>query len=326
MFIAFESARAHTKIHVRIFKFILAAFALSIVGAAPAQQRGPLEMVEISSGNFVHYGELAERSPGNLGDQANIGFIVGQRCVLVVDTGGSLPIGTALRAAIRRATGKPVCYVVITHVHPDHFFGAAAFVEDQPEFIGHENLPRQLAARARPYINSLHRDLGERAAGSEIVMPTRTIAAGDTLVLDLGDRLVEVKAWPPAHTDDDVTVYDRATRTLWLADLLFIDHTPVLDSNITGFLAVMQQLRGLDVKQYVAGHGRSGLAWPKPLDPQERYFKVILNETRAAIKNRRSLMQAVNEIGLSETGNWVNFDTFHRRNVTTAYTELEWEE
>lgn len=290
-----------------------------------AQAAQALPMIELAQGNFVHYGVHEDRSPANLGDNANIGFIVGDRCVLVVDTGGSYAIGSALREAIRKSTDKPVCYVVITHVHPDHFFGAAAFAADQPEFIGHENFPRQLAGRARPYLNSLQRDLGDLAKGSEVIQVTRTIATGETLSLDLGGRMIDIKAWVPAHTDDDLTVFDRRTRTLWLADLLFIDHTPVLDSNITGFLNVMAQLRTMDVAHYVAGHGRSEAPWPAPLDPQERYFRVILVETRAAIKRGDSLMDAVNTIGLSEARNWVNFEGFHRRNVTTAWTELEWE-
>jgi quinoprotein relay system zinc metallohydrolase 2 len=305
----------------------IAGLGLALGTTAPlAEESAALPVVEIAPGNFVHYGSFEERSAANLGDNANIGFIFGSRCVLVVDAGGSRAVGSRLRAAVRGVTQAPICYLVITHVHPDHFFGASAFAEDRPEVIGHENLPRQLAIRARPYLNSLKRDLGEAAQGSEIVPPTRTVKTSETIELDLGGRSVEIKAWPPAHTDDDLTVFDRQTRTLWLGDLLFVDHTPVLDSNITGFLAVMRELRSLPVSHFVPGHGRTAIAWPAALDPQERYFKVILEQTREAIRKKVTLMNAVEHVGLSEAPNWVNFETYHRRNVTTAYTELEWED
>ena len=281
------------------------------------------EISEVAPGNYVHYGSLEERSPENLGDNANIGFIVGERCVLVVDAGGSLPVGRALKRAIRRVTQVPVCHVVLTHVHPDHFFGAAAFIEDGAQFIAHRNYPRQLAARARPYLSYLRRDLGKAAEGSDIVEPT--LLVDGRLELDLGGRSVEVRAWPPAHTDDDLTVFDRLTRTFWLADLLFVDHTPVIDGTITGFLAVMEDLREIDAAHYVAGHGRSLAPWPQPLVPQRRYFVAILEETGAAIRSKKTIQQATDEVGLAEAKNWVAFDTFHRRNVTMAYTELEWE-
>ncbi len=302
----------------------LAAAAIAI--SAGAGEPGPLQnfdVSEIAPGNYVHYGSFDERSPDNLGDNANNGFIVGEKCVLAVDAGGSLPVGLALRQAIRRITPLPVCYVVLTHVHPDHFFGAAAFLADHPQFVAHENYPAQLAARARSYANSLQRDLGAAAAGSEIVRPTLLVR--QLAEFDLGGKTVVVQAWPPAHTDDDLTVFDVSTRTLWLSDLLFVGHTPVVDGTLTGFLAVMQDLRKVMAAHYVPGHGRGELAWPGALDAQQRYFTVILDETRAAIRNRKTIQQATDEVGLSEAGNWAAFELFHRRNVTAAYAELEWE-
>ncbi|NIO41780.1 MAG: quinoprotein relay system zinc metallohydrolase 2, partial [Burkholderiales bacterium] len=279
----------------------------------------------IAPGNYVHYGMHAPRSRQNLGDNANIGFIVGDRCVLIVDTGGSAPVGFALLKALREVTDKPICYVVLSHVHPDHIFGISAFTEDNPVIIGHENLPRQLAARSGFFRKALERDLGELAQGSDVSMPNRTIAAGEVITVDLGDRRVDIQAWPPAHTDHDLSVFDHSTSTLWLGDLLFVEHTPVLDSNITGFLDVMRVLRGHEARHYVPGHGRSNAPWPTVMDPQQRYFEVILEETRRAIRDNVGLMDAVNKVGISESGKWANFDTYHRRNVTTAYTELEWE-
>ena len=308
-----------------------AAIAVACISAAAARPAvagdlpplGNFDVSEIAPGNYVHYGSFDERSKDNLGDNANIGFIVGEKCVLVVDAGGSLPVGRALREAIRRITPLPVCHVVLTHVHPDHFFGAAAFLDNHAQFIAHENYPAQLAARARSYLNSLQRDLGTAAAGSEIVRPTLLVK--ERLELDLGGRTVVVQAWPPAHTDDDLTVFDVPTRTLWLSDLLFVGHTPVIDGTITGFLAVMKELRAMAADHYVPGHGHSDLPWPQPLDAQQRYFTVILNETRAAIRGRKTIQQATDEVGVSEARHWAAFDLFHRRNVTTAYTELEWE-
>src|SRR3954463_2840476 len=155
--------------------FVLSAPTMSLSAAEDATiQDFPVS--EVAPGNFVHYGSFEERSPQNLGDNANIGFIVGEKGVMAVDTGGSFAVGRALRQAIRRITALPVCYVVLTHVHPDHIFGAAAFIDDHAQFIAHKNYPAQLAARSRSYLNSLRRDLGAAAAGSEIVSPTVLVA------------------------------------------------------------------------------------------------------------------------------------------------------
>ena len=91
----------------------------------------------------------------NLDAIANIGFIVGKDAVLVTDAGGSLVDGRWLRAQIKARTDKPIRYVVISHVHPDHAFGAGAFAEDKPTYIGHAKLPEALGARGPFYKKGL---------------------------------------------------------------------------------------------------------------------------------------------------------------------------
>jgi quinoprotein relay system zinc metallohydrolase 2 len=307
---------------------IFAAFALGALCAGCAgvcaQPVHGFDVEEIAAGNFVHYGALEERSPANLGDQANIGFIVGDRCVAVVDSGGSLPVGRKLRQAIRAHTSLPVCYVITTHVHPDHVFGAGAFRPDAPTHVGHQNLPRALQQRAVFYLKALKRDLGELAEGSEAISPSLVVR--DRLELDLGGRILLLRAWPRAHTDNDLTVFDQRSGTLWAGDLLFVRHTPVVDGSILGFLAVIEQLKALPVRHVVAGHGRAGTPWPQPLEPQRQYLQIIVDQTRQALRQRKTIEDAVDSVGLSEEGNWAQFDLFHRRNVTAAYTELEWED
>lgn len=302
-------------------RIAFAALLLFLASHAPAQ---PLPVTEIAPGNFVHYGSLDERSAANLGDQANIGFIVGSRCVAVIDTGGSFAVGQRLLEALRAKTDLPVCWVIITHAHPDHFFGAAAFRGGQVVFAGHADLPRALQQRGRFYLNTLMRDLDGAAQGSEVVEPTLLVK--DRLELDLGDRKLLLQAWPVAHTDNDLTVIDERTQTLWTGDLLFLQHTPVLDGSLGGFLRVLGDLGRMTPAHYVAGHGRTDASFADAVAAERHYFEVIDRETRRALKQRRTLQEATETVGTSEAGNWVNFDLYHRRNVTAAYTELEWED
>lgn len=307
----------------RIAGFVLVLWGGVTAACADESVLAPFDVTEIAPGNFVHAGRLEDRTAENLGDQANIGFVVGDRCVAVIDPGGSLPVGRALKAAIRRVTDKPVCYVVITHFHPDHLFGAAAFRDPGTEFVTHREYPRTMAVRARPYVNALKRDLGDAAAGSDVVPPTRTVDRDATL--DLGGRVLRLQAWPVAHTDNDLTVLDEATGTLWLGDLLFCEHTPIVDGSIVGFLGVIESLAHMRARHFVPGHGSTRTAWPLALGPQREYLELIVRETRAALKRRLTIEEAVDSVGRSEASKWVNFDLFHRRNVTTTYTELEWE-
>src|SRR5260370_32325502 len=102
-------------------------------------------MEQIASGVYVHHGVTEEAAPANDDAIANIGFIVGGAAVLVIDPGGSAVEGMQLREAILAITDPPIRYVVLTHVHPDHIFGAAAFIDDRPDFIRRTTLPHPLA-------------------------------------------------------------------------------------------------------------------------------------------------------------------------------------
>ncbi|HXZ97051.1 MAG TPA: quinoprotein relay system zinc metallohydrolase 2 [Burkholderiales bacterium] len=303
---------------LRIFLCLPLAFA---AGAVLAEE---FTVSEIAPGIYVHTGAQQESSPQNLGDIANIGFIVGDKCVAVIDTGGSIVIGRKLRQAILNTTRLPICYIINTHVHPDHIFGNAAFKEDHPVFIGHYKLPAAMAARGSNYLHALQRDVGPATQGSEIILPTLTVK-GD-LELDLGNRRLVLKAWRTAHTDNDLTVFDEKTQTLWLADLLFTGHIPVVDGSLKGWLSVLDELQGTKAQHIIPGHGQPDPSWPQALQAESDYLNDLLNEVRQAIKRRQTIQQAVDTVGLSQRDRWLLFDSFHRRNVTAAYSELEWED
>ncbi|HEV2040607.1 MAG TPA: quinoprotein relay system zinc metallohydrolase 2 [Casimicrobiaceae bacterium] len=299
---------------------ITLAWALVATGARPEMSEFALE--NPAPGVYVHYGQQAAMSRANLGDIANLGFVVGARCVAVIDTGGTYAVGRALRQAIRRVTAVPVCYVINTHGHPDHVFGNPAFAEDRPEFIGHARLADALLRRGPNYLNALKRDLGDVANQSGVVLPTRSVAS--TAELDLGGRILSLRAWKTAHTDNDLTAFDQASRTLWLGDLLFVGHVPVVDGNLRGFLAALEEVKTLRANLVIPGHGRA-LAWPEAMAAEERYLRRLLDDVRAAIKAKRTLAETLASVDEGRE-QWLLFDQFHKRNVSTAYAELEWDE
>jgi len=303
---------------------LLFALASSFAFTSPGEALEPLPVKEVSPGVFVHQGRYELFTPRNSGDTSNAGFIIGRDGVAVVDTGGSPRVGAALLAAIRERTSLPVLYVINTHMHPDHIFGNAPFEAENPQFVGHAKLPRALAVRAERYLGINRELLGEAFDGTRILPPTKLVK--DRLELDLGDRKLLVEAHPTAHTDNDVTVFDEETGTLFLGDLLFSRHIPALDGSIKGWLTLIDALATrTDVKRAIPGHGPEQMPWPSAIAAEKRYLAKITDEVRAMIKEGRTLAEAARTAGLSEKDAWLLFKEYHARNVSAAFAELEWE-
>ena len=291
-------------------------------GFAGAQRESPLQLDEVAAGLFMRRGLDEDVSAQNENAIANIGFVVGRRSVAVFDPGGSRADGERLRAAIVAKTRLPIRYVVLSHVHPDHFFGANAFERDRPQFVGHARLPRALAQRAEYYRRRLVAVLGEERTG-RVVMPTQLVQG--TQEIDLGGRVLQVTAHELGHSDSDLTVLDRSTGTLLASDLLFVRRVPSLDGSLRGWIEQLDSLKRLPARRAVPGHGPTRVDWPQGSTDLERYLGVLLRETREAIGKGIPIEDAVNVVGQSERPHWALFDEYHGGNVTQAFKELEWE-
>jgi glyoxylase-like metal-dependent hydrolase (beta-lactamase superfamily II) len=146
------------------------------------------------------------------------------------------------------------------------------------------------------------------------------------MTLDLGDRPLSLIAWPgTAHSDCDLTVLDEKSRVLLAGDLVFLDHVPVIDGSISGWLKLLPQLAAVPATRVVPGHGRRIADWPAALEDETRYLNVLRKDTRRLIASGVPLAEAATQIGESEHARWRLFDDYNPRNATTAYSELEWE-
>ncbi len=304
---------------------VLCALATGPVVSPPAFGNAgalPAGLTQVAPGDFVRVGACAEATRENQDAIANTGFIVGRDAVAVIDPGGSLNDGKMLRAALRAVTDLPVRYVIMTHDHPDHVFGGAAYVPDHPIFVGHWRMPAGLASRVAFDHARLAALLGPAATGWPIA-PTMLVHG--TATLDLGGRALTLQSYPAGHTDTDLTVFDWATATLWTGDLVFSQRVPALDGNLAGWISVIGELQRLPAIRAVPGHGPAVLPWPDGANNELRYLSVLRHDVRAAIAAGRDIPETVATAAAGERTKWALFDAYNGRNVTEAFRELQWE-
>jgi quinoprotein relay system zinc metallohydrolase 2 len=306
------------------FFVVLVILGASSLGASFSRaQQQELSVTEIAPGVFVHGGQTALMTRENDGAIANIGFIIGEHAVAVIDTGGSVREAKQLLAAIRARTDRPIRYVINTHGHPDHAFGNAAFARDGTVFVGHRNLPRALTSRGHFYVDAFRLIMGDQLI-DEVRMIVPTLLVDDTTKLDLGSRTLILRAWPAAHSDSDLSVLDEHTKTLFAGDLVFLTHIPVLDGSLRGWLGVIDELGTLPAQRVVPGHGPVS-EWPAALTEERRYLEALASDIRALVRRGAPITVAADTAAASERSRWQLFDDYNARNATAAFSEIEWE-
>ena len=283
----------------------------------------PFNLEQVAEGNYLHKGVHVEFSHSQHDDIANIGFIIGDKCIAVIDTGGSYIVGQQLLLSIREISTLPVCYVINTHVHFDHILGNLAFLNEKAQFVGHKQLANAVEQNRDFFLNQFQNELGPSPSKESIIGPD--ILVDKTMELDLGNRLIRLTAYQTAHSTTDLTVLDLNTKTMWAGDLIFRERIPALDGKLKGWLAVLDLLQNQEINLAIPGHGTSSHHWPQAYAAEIFYLSMLLNETRKAISEGQFLEEALNSIGKDEKQEWLLHEQHHSRNISKAFIELEWE-
>ena len=106
----------------------------------------------------------------------NSTVIVGDKGVILVDSGGSDEVGRHIATAVRRITDKPVTHVVNTHHHGDHYLGNVAF--EGATLISSEMCRKMVLETGHEWLGIMERDIGRKLPGTKPLAAEVTYPAG----------------------------------------------------------------------------------------------------------------------------------------------------
>jgi glyoxylase-like metal-dependent hydrolase (beta-lactamase superfamily II) len=228
--------------------------------APPAPTVDPTALTEIAPGVHVITDHRVPLVP-------NIGIIVGNDAVLVVDTGMGPANGQkVLDAAKKLAAGKRLI-LTLTHFHPEHGFGAQVF--KGVARIHYNSAQRdELNAKGEAYVGMFKTfgpGVAEALEGTRLVEPD-DVYDGASSAIDLGGRTVELRTWGLAHTGGDQVVWLPKERIVFPGDLAeermfpIFPWFPPADADIDGarWAEALGEMIAWDPAIVVPGHGDIG--------------------------------------------------------------------
>jgi glyoxylase-like metal-dependent hydrolase (beta-lactamase superfamily II) len=215
----------------------------------------------------------------------NIGVIGGAHSVLVVETGlGPRNAEKVLAFAAEYAKGRDL-YLTTTHFHPEHAYGAQTFAGDATYLVNRAQA-EDLATKGPGYLE-MFRGLGASIAreleGVELVTPDTVY--DEAYELDLGGRVVRLRATGRAHSKGDQVVTVPDAGVLFTGDLVeagqfaIFPWFPPYDTDVSGlrWIEVMRGLAATGPDTVVPGHG--DIAGPRLLAEFRDYLELLRDET-----------------------------------------------
>jgi glyoxylase-like metal-dependent hydrolase (beta-lactamase superfamily II) len=230
----------------------------------PLLAKGPAQ--EIAPGVYV----IADRRVNLV---PNIGIVLGDDAVLVVDTAMGPRNGTFVREEARRLGGSRRMYLTITHFHPEHGFGAQCFTDDAT-IVYNRAQAEELAESGQEFIE-MFKDFGPEVAelleGVELVEPHETYE--ERTELDLGGRVAQLVDFGGAHTKGDQVVLLPDAGVLFAGDLVENRFFPIVFGDVADgprWIDTLERLARLGATAVVPGHGEVG--GPELITDQRDYL------------------------------------------------------
>ena len=313
----------------------LLALTLALPPAATAAEpiwdanRVQMRSQQLAPGVHVHLAaDAAELNARGGAAATSGGLIVGTRGALLIETMLNRRLHAQVRALAQKSSGGlPLLYAVNTSSHGDHSFGNM-FLPPQTRLIQHQNAARFIATHLAQDKAFMLKHFGQ-GRGIEPIRaraPDLLIPPGGKLVIDLGDREVEIHDFGFAQTGGDLFIWDPRSKTLWAGNPVIAARPALpwlLDGGLLPTLATLQKVHDFlpPDATIVPGHGvpmpRDGLRWH--LD----YLRAVQAGVQSALARGLTLEQTVAELPMPEYRGYQLFDWVHPGlNVPAAYKDL----
>jgi cyclase len=244
---------------------------------------------------------------------ANSTFLIGNRGILVVDTGFDATEGTKLLYAIRSVSSLPVEYIVNTHYHRDHQGGNSVVGPSAVVISTDWTRERTLAIiqSQPPQERSLSRPAD--------------VTFQEKLTVHLEPYSAEVYFPGKAHTSGDALVYFPHQRAIAAGDLFLNRSSPAMDvGSVENWIRALDHVLSLPVETVVPGHFE--LASKKELVRFRDYLSDLFTQVEVLTRKGATLEEIRRNLHMERYSDFRQYPQYHATfadNAEVIYQQLQ---
>ena len=306
----------------RLFTFII-GLATSLFATNTSANNGLVTM-HVDGPVYAIVGELSNRSPSNLGNNATFGVILTQDSVVLIDAGAGTLAAQALEAQIRTITQLPISHVINTGGQDHRWLGNAYFAQQGATIIASEAAVADHENRAGDQINRLTSMIGQDPmAGLDSVTASQTFA--EALDLSIGGVDFQIRHLGAAHTPGDSWIYLPQHKIVFSGDIAYGERMlGVIDvSDSATWVEVFAAMAELDSNHVIPGHGK-----PSSIEKLTAESYDYLMHLRTEVGNfidEGGELTDIRQVDQSKFSHLINYEGISPGNALRVFEQMEWE-
>lgn len=288
-----------------------------------------IKAIEVAKSVYVLHGINQNPTPENQGFIANLGFVVNDTGVIVIESGGSRKHGNLLIKEIEKVTSLPVVAVFNTHVHGDHWLGNNAVQKHYPKvkfYASKNTVEATQSGVGDDWVNILNSLTNGAITGTQPFPPSHSLSNDD--MVRFGNVTIEIQRNDTAHTPTDIVVsvkQDSGMSVVFLGDVGLHQRIGRMDDgNFNGNIEALDKAIALQADIYVPGHGpttKGNLSAQLYRD----YLSTLYEETERWYEEGLTDFEIKDKIrpAFNQWEHWEGFEEALGRHVNLIYLEIE---
>ena len=280
--------------------------------------------IEVIPNVFSAIGATAPPTYENSGHNNNLSFVITTDGVVVINSGASVRLASALHEEIKTITDQPVKLVINENGQGHAILGNLYWSQLGIDILAHEDAIHEIEENSYTILERMKSYNRDKAAGTEVVIPNKSFS--EKSIFTLGDLEFHVLYLGPAHGPGDTQVWLPQLSLVIAGDMAFHERMlPIFENTCTKcWLETWdEKFAPLNATYVIPGHGH-----PTNMAQVTRFTRDYLEDLRAKVLEVLDNGGDLAEAFYVDQERWRSLDTFEelaKRNAGRVFEEMEFE-